>query len=394
MPGAKCRANEAMMWALSASRTARRVRFRPGASSQTPYRQAASWLGESMPSCGIVRMGVRSWRGVTCTPERRPRASEQWRARTEGLRLGSWCMVSPMEAITSAMRRNRRDRCCAVAEHDRTCLLSSTTPSWHRMHCSGGRVAEPVRTKWIRSLTVGDSTLTRFCRLHAYLPRASCKPASTMCDGVLVWSSSVASRWAKPSAVNLTPRADFRGVICWSSKRRRREGPWVSSAVRTTFAGATCVDPANSTSSGGEHGGALNRETNRPSECLPEEVATFAAVSTTLCSRTPGVHRRGSDHRRPCSVHCQSTVAVPGMRWSTPLPTMVRTASHNGENLSESDARAVRGRPDLCHPCTEERESVYVEYVWSGWRTRRAWKSARKMVHASAYVELGLFPPI
>ena len=132
-----------------------------------------------------------------------------------------------------------------------------------------------------------------------------------------------------------------------------------------TLAGATYVyvAPASSTSSGGEHGGALNKETNRPSECLPEEVATLAAVSTTRCSRTPGVQRRGSDHRRPCSVHCQSTIVVPGMSWSAPLPTIVRTASHNGENLSESDARAVRGRPDLCQPCTEERESVHVEYV-------------------------------
>ena len=34
--GAKCSANEAMMWALSASTTARRIRWRPGASSQTP----------------------------------------------------------------------------------------------------------------------------------------------------------------------------------------------------------------------------------------------------------------------------------------------------------------------------------------------------------------------
>ena len=130
-----------------------------------------------------------------------------------------------------------------------------------------------------------------------------------------------------------------------------------------TFAGARYVDPASSASSGGEHGGTLNRETNRPSECLPEEVATFAVVSTTLCSKTPGVYRRGSDHRRPCSVHCQPTVVVLGMWWSTLLPTMVRTASHNRENLSESDAQAVKGRPDLCQPCTEERASVHVEYV-------------------------------
>ena len=86
--------------------------------------------------------------------------------------------------------------------------------------------------------------------------------------------------------------------------------------------------------------------------------------TTTRCSRAPGVHRRGSDHRRPCSMHCQSTVVAPGPSRSSPLPTMVRTASHNGENLSESDARAVRGRLDLFQPCTEERESVHVEYVW------------------------------
>ena len=133
----------------------------------------------------------------------------------------------------------------------------------------------------------------------------------------------------------------------WSNKRSRLEGLWVSNALRMTFAGAIYVDPAISTSSGGEHGGALNRETNCPSECLPKEVATLAAVSTTRCSRAPGVHRRGSDHRRPCSGHCQSTVVTPGLCGWSPLPTIVRTASHIGENLSESDARVVKGRLDL-----------------------------------------------
>ena len=101
---------------------------------------------------------------------------------------------------------------------------------------------EPVRIKWIRSLTVGDSTLTKFCRVHAHLPKASRRPESTICDGVLVCSNSVASRWAKPSAVNLTPLADFNGVTLWSSRRISRDGPWVSSAARMTFAGATYVD--------------------------------------------------------------------------------------------------------------------------------------------------------
>ena len=40
-------------------------------------------------------------------------------------------------------------------------------------------------------------------------------------------------------------------------------------ALRITFDGATYVDPANSTNSGGEHGGTLNREIKCPSECLP-----------------------------------------------------------------------------------------------------------------------------
>ena len=48
---------------------------------------------------------------------------------------------------------------------------------------------EPVRIKWIRSLTAGDSTLTKFCRVHAHLPKAPRKPESTICGGVLVCSS-------------------------------------------------------------------------------------------------------------------------------------------------------------------------------------------------------------
>lgn len=140
----------------------------------------------------------------------------------------------------------------------------------------------------------------------------------------------------------------------------------MSTAVRMALAGATYVDPAISTRNGGEHGGTTKRETNRPSRCLPEEVATLAAVSTTRCSRTSGVHLRGSDHGRPCSVHCQSTVVVFGWSKPSPLPTIVRTASQMGENLSERDARAVVGSADLRQPCTEERESVSVEYVCAG----------------------------
>ena len=110
-------------------------------------------------------------------------------------------------------------------------------------------------------------------------------------------------------------------------------------------------------------GGMSNIETNLPSECLPEAVATFAAVSTIRCKRTSEVHRNGSDQRRPCSVHCQVTDAVSVSRESLPPPLLntVRTASHTGENLSEREALAVLGRPDLSHPYTEERESVRVE---------------------------------
>ena len=73
-----------------------------------------------------------------------------------------------------------------------------------------------------------------------------------------------------------------------------------------------------------------------------KEVATLAAVSTERCSKAPGVHRRGSDHNRPCSVHCQSTVVVFGWFRSSPLPTILRTASQIGKNLSErGGARAL-----------------------------------------------------
>ena len=137
----------------------------------------------------------------------------------------------------------------------------------------------------------------------------------------------------------------------------------MSIAERMILAGAEYVDPAISTAHGGEHGGMSNSETNFPSECLPEAVATFAAVSTTRCKRTSEVHRSGPDQRRPCSVHCQDTDAVSASRESSPPPlfSTARTASHTGENLSERDALAVLGRPDLSHPYTEERESVRVE---------------------------------
>ena len=137
----------------------------------------------------------------------------------------------------------------------------------------------------------------------------------------------------------------------------------MSTAERMILAGAGYVDPAISTVHGGEHGGMLNSEIKSPSECLPEAVATFAAVSTTRCKRTSEVHRSGSDQGRPCSVHCQLTDAVSVSREPSPPPPLstARTANHIGENLSERDALAVLGRPDLSHPYTEERESVRVE---------------------------------
>ena len=57
------------------------------------------------------------------------------------------------------------------------------------------------------------------------------------------------------------------------------KGLCVSTAERMILAGAEYVDPAISTVHGGEHGGMLNSEIKSPSECLPEAVATFAAVS-------------------------------------------------------------------------------------------------------------------
>ena len=137
----------------------------------------------------------------------------------------------------------------------------------------------------------------------------------------------------------------------------------MSNVERMTSAGAEYADPAISTVHGGEHGGMSNMETNLPSECLPEAVATFAAVSTIRCKRTSGVHRSGSDQGRPCSVHCQLTDAVSVSREPSPPSPLstARTANHIGENLSERDALAVLGRPDLSHPYTEERESVRVE---------------------------------
>ena len=137
----------------------------------------------------------------------------------------------------------------------------------------------------------------------------------------------------------------------------------MSNAERMTLAGAVYVDPAISTVHGGEYGGMLNSEMKSPSECLPEAVATLAAVSTTLCRRTSEVHLSGSDQGRPCSVHCQRTDVVSSSFESSfpPFSSVVRTASHIGENLSERDALAVLGRPDLSHPYTEERESVRVE---------------------------------
>ena len=67
----------------------------------------------------------------------------------------------------------------------------------------------------------------------------------------------------------------------------------MSIAERMISAGAEYADPAISTAHGGEHGGMPNIETNLPSECLPEAVATFAAVSTIRCKRTSEVHRNG-----------------------------------------------------------------------------------------------------
>ena len=130
-----------------------------------------------------------------------------------------------------------------------------------------------------------------------------------------------------------------------SSVRRRREGLRGSTAERMALAGAEYVDPAISTIHGGEHGGMSNSDTNTPSECLPEAVATFAAVSTIRCRRTSEVQNNGSHHGRPCSVHCQRTDAVSVCCKSPtlPPPNMVRTANHIGENLCDRDALAVLG---------------------------------------------------
>ena len=84
-----------------------------------------------------------------------------------------------------------------------------------------------------------------------------------------------------------------------------------------------------------------NSETNFPSECLPEAVATFAAVSTMRCKRTSDVHRSGSDQRRPCSVHCQDTDAVSVSRESSP-PPLSRHCS-NGQPYWSEFVR--KGRP-------------------------------------------------
>ena len=60
----------------------------------------------------------------------------------------------------------------------------------------------------------------------------------------------------------------------------------MSTAERMALAGAEYLDPAISTTHGGEHGGMLNSEINAPSECLPEAVAMFAAVVSTIRCRS------------------------------------------------------------------------------------------------------------
>ena len=98
---------------------------------EAPGRVLVLWaVGGRHPSASCVWACVRGREllaGLREGPVPRG-ASGPWRARTEGRRLGSRCMVSPMEAITLAMRRKRRDRCCAAAGHDLTWLLSSITP--------------------------------------------------------------------------------------------------------------------------------------------------------------------------------------------------------------------------------------------------------------------------
>ena len=114
----------------------------------------------------------------------------------------------------------------------------------------------------------------------------------------------------------------------------------MSTAVRMAAAGAICVDPAISTNHGGEHGGMTKRETNCPSICLPEEVATLAAVSTTRCSRTSGVHRRGSDHNRPCSVLC----ALPIHRGRAWLVKAIPSANNSADRQPDRGEFVGKGR--------------------------------------------------
>ena len=233
------------------------------------------------------------------------------------------------------------------------------------MHRSGDRAVEPVRIKWIRSLTVGDSTLTRFCRVHAYLPRASRRPASKTCDGVLVCSSSVASRWAKPSAVNLTQRADFRRGDVLVKQTKQMRGA-VGIQRRTDDRRRRRCDVRGSRHLHQQWGGA--RGNAKQGDELPLRVP--AGRSGDIGCRVRHTVQQDAwgppeGIRPPPAVFSALPVHHGRARAMQvgPLPTIVRTASHIGENLLESDARAVKGRLDLFQPCTEERESVHVEYV-------------------------------
>ena len=64
-----------------------------------------------------VCMGVLSWKGATWMPESRSETSASRSALAEGRILGSWCKESPVEAMTSAIRKKRSILCCAVAGH-------------------------------------------------------------------------------------------------------------------------------------------------------------------------------------------------------------------------------------------------------------------------------------
>ena len=169
-----------------------------------------------------------------------------------------------------------------------------------------------------------------------------------------------------PSATKRTPRADTSRVVVLSRMRSNRDALWVLSERRINSAGAVYTEPAISRTSGGVQGWTSKILMYRPSLLRPDAVAMFAAVSTVRCVRTRAIHRMGSDHRRPCSVHCQRILMVVWLCvfvWSC---ISVRTACHTGANLSARKARVDMVRPERSHPCTDDRESVCVTYSLLG----------------------------